>query len=153
MQKAMGFNNIPIVNVRGSAYRIYFWYMSKNDAINIMNGSNFVEKRLFYNFFLLYIQMSEYNSIESADLTYYQKNRDVTLNTAKHYYENGKERLRRESRDKYRSLSEEEKNKKREYGKKIDTAICLKKKNIKRISKKLSQGKKGLNIIMNKIVF
>ena len=61
--------------------------------------------------------MSEYNSIESTDLTYYQKNRDVTLNTAKHYYENGKERLRRESRDKYRSLSEEEKNKKREYGK------------------------------------
>ena len=27
---------------------------------------------------------------ESADLTYYQRNRDVLLNRAKDYYENGK---------------------------------------------------------------
>ena len=38
MQKAMSFNNIAIVYVKGNAYRIHFWYMSKNDAINIMNG-------------------------------------------------------------------------------------------------------------------
>ena len=44
MQKAMSFNNIAIVYVKGSAYRIHFWYMSKNDAINIMNGSNLVDK-------------------------------------------------------------------------------------------------------------
>ena len=37
--------------------------------------------------------MSECNSIECADLTYYQKNRDVILNRAKDYYENNKERL------------------------------------------------------------
>ena len=34
-----------IVYVKGNAYRINFWYMSKNDAINIMNGSNLVDKR------------------------------------------------------------------------------------------------------------
>ena len=45
MQKAMRFNNIAIVYVKGSAYRIYFWYMSKDDAINIMNGSNLINKR------------------------------------------------------------------------------------------------------------
>ena len=45
MQKAMSFNNIAIVYVKGSAYRINFWYMSKDDAINIMNGSNLVDKR------------------------------------------------------------------------------------------------------------
>ena len=45
MQKAMSFNNIAIVYVKGSAYRIHFWYMSKDDAINIMNGSNLVDKR------------------------------------------------------------------------------------------------------------
>ena len=45
MQKAMIFNNVAIVYVKGNAYRIYFWYMSKNDAINIMNGSNLVDKR------------------------------------------------------------------------------------------------------------
>ena len=45
MQKAMSFNNIAIVYVKGSAYRIYFWYMSKDDAINIMNGSNLINKR------------------------------------------------------------------------------------------------------------
>ena len=45
MQKAMGFNNIAIAYIIENAYRIYFWYMSKNDAINIMNGSNLVDER------------------------------------------------------------------------------------------------------------
>ena len=53
----------------------------------------------------------------SADLTYYQRNQDVILIRAKDYYENDKKRLREEARDKYKTLSEEEKNKKREYGK------------------------------------
>ena len=54
----------------------------------------------------------------SVDSTYYQRNRDVILNRSKHYYEKDNERLRVEARDKYRNLSEEEKNKMREYGKK-----------------------------------
>ena len=41
--------------------------------------------------------MSECNSIESTDLTYYQRNRDVILNRAKNYYETDKERLKREA--------------------------------------------------------
>ena len=53
-----------------------------------------------------------------SDFTYYQRNRDVILNRAKNYYENDKERLRELARDKYRNLSEEEKNKKGEYEKK-----------------------------------
>ena len=43
MQNAMSFNIIAIVYVRGRAYRIDFWYMIKDDAINIMNGSNLIE--------------------------------------------------------------------------------------------------------------
>ena len=45
MQKTMSFNNVAIVYVKRNAYRIHFWYMSKDDAINIMNGSNLVDKR------------------------------------------------------------------------------------------------------------
>ena len=45
MQKVMGFNNIAIVYIKENAYRIHFWYMSKDDAINIMIGSNLVDKR------------------------------------------------------------------------------------------------------------
>ena len=58
--------------------------------------------------------MSECNSIESnsVELSYYQRNRDVILNRAKDYYENDKQRLRLQARDKYRNLSEEWKNKK-----------------------------------------
>ena len=58
--------------------------------------------------------MREFNFIErnSAEKTYYQKNRDVILNRAKDYYENDKDRLREQARDKCRNLSEEEKNKK-----------------------------------------
>ena len=47
---------------------------------------------------------------KSAYLTYYQKTQDVIINRAKDYYENDKERLRRQARNKYRNLSEEEKN-------------------------------------------
>ena len=38
--------------------------------------------------------------------TYYQRNREVMLNRAKHYYENDKERLREQARNKCRNLSE-----------------------------------------------
>ena len=44
MQKTMIFNDVPIASVKGSDYRIHFWYMSKYDAINIMKNSNLIEK-------------------------------------------------------------------------------------------------------------
>ena len=44
MQKAISFNDVAIVYVKGSAYRIHFWYMSKDDAISIMNNSNLIDK-------------------------------------------------------------------------------------------------------------
>ena len=51
MQKAISFNDVAIGYVAGSAYRIHFWYMSKNDVISIMNNSNLMIKKVFYNFF------------------------------------------------------------------------------------------------------
>ena len=44
MEKAISFNDVAIVYVIGTAYRIYFWYMSKDDAISIMNNSNLNDK-------------------------------------------------------------------------------------------------------------
>ena len=44
MQKAMSFNNVAIVYVKESAYKINFWYTSKDDAINIMSGSNLIDE-------------------------------------------------------------------------------------------------------------
>ena len=41
----MSFNIITIVYVKGKVYRIHFWYMSKDDAINIMNGLNLDDKK------------------------------------------------------------------------------------------------------------
>ena len=40
MQKVMNFNDVSVVSVKGSDYRINFWYMNKNDPINIMKNSN-----------------------------------------------------------------------------------------------------------------
>ena len=77
--------------------------------------------------FLLYIYKKK-SGCNSVELTYYQRNRDVILNRAKDYYENDKQRLREQTRDKYRNLSEEDKNKK-ENMEKTDTIICLKKRN------------------------
>ena len=52
----------------------------------------------------------------------------MILNKAKDYYENHKEKLKEQTRDKYKNLSEEEKIKKREY-EKTDIITCLKKRN------------------------
>ena len=57
-----------------------------------------------------------------------KKNRDVIQYKGKDYYENDKEKLRQQARDKHRNLSEEEKIK-RENMKETDTLICLKKRN------------------------
>ena len=46
MQKAMNFNDAAIISIKESDYRIHFWYMSKNDAISIMNKSNMNDSNL-----------------------------------------------------------------------------------------------------------
>ena len=45
MQKGMSFSDAAIAYVKGSAYKIHFWYMSKNGAISIMTNSNLVDKK------------------------------------------------------------------------------------------------------------
>ena len=39
MQKAMNFNDVAIVSMKGNDYRINFWYIRRDDAINIMKIS------------------------------------------------------------------------------------------------------------------
>ena len=41
----MNFDYVAIVYVKRSAYRIHFWYMSKDDAISIMKNSNLIDKK------------------------------------------------------------------------------------------------------------
>ena len=103
MEKAMSFNDVAIVYVKESAYRIHFGYMSKDDAISIKSNSNLVDKIGVI--------------IKKKEKKQKKQRRDTKQNKRKNYYENDKERLRGQTRDKCRNLSEEEKNKKREYGK------------------------------------
>ena len=44
MQKAMNFNDVSIVSIKVNDYGIHFWYISKDDAISIMNNSNLCGK-------------------------------------------------------------------------------------------------------------
>ena len=44
MEKAMSFNNVVIVSIKGSDYIIHFWYVRKDDAISIMHNSNLSDK-------------------------------------------------------------------------------------------------------------
>ena len=44
MQKAMNFNNVAIVSVKRNYCRINFWYLSKDETINIMKNSDLKEK-------------------------------------------------------------------------------------------------------------
>ena len=41
----MSFNDVAVVYVKGSAYRIHFWYMSKDNAISIMSNSDLLDKK------------------------------------------------------------------------------------------------------------
>ena len=45
IKKAMAFNDVAIIYGKGSAYRIHIWYMSKDDAISIMDDSDLVDKK------------------------------------------------------------------------------------------------------------
>ena len=44
MQKIMNFNDVTIVSIKGNDYRIHFWYMSKDEAVSMMNNSSLNEK-------------------------------------------------------------------------------------------------------------
>ena len=48
----MSFNDVAIAYVKGNAYRIHFWYMSKDNAISIMNNSNLIDKNGVLYFFI-----------------------------------------------------------------------------------------------------
>ena len=44
IRKAMSFNDVGIVSIKGNDYRIHFWYMNKDEAISIMHNSSLNEK-------------------------------------------------------------------------------------------------------------
>ena len=51
----MNFNDVAVVSIKGNDFRIHFWYMSKDDAISIINNSSLNEKTgLFEFFFIIY---------------------------------------------------------------------------------------------------
>ena len=54
MKKAMNFNDVAIVSVKESDYRIHFWDMSKDDVMNIMKNSNLNKKWIIIIFFTIY---------------------------------------------------------------------------------------------------
>ena len=55
LENAMNFNDVPIVSIKGTVYRIHFWYMSEDDAINIIINSYLNENSgLLQIFFITY---------------------------------------------------------------------------------------------------
>ena len=82
--KTVSIKNLSIAYFKRNTYRIHFWNISQDDAINIMHNSNLIDKKRC--FIILLYKMSE--------ITYYQRNRDIILNRAKEYYKNNKKLLR-----------------------------------------------------------
>ena len=104
----MNFNDVAIASVKRSDYRIHFWYLSNNDAINIMNSSNLNEKSGLLQVFLPYMKMTEE--------MYHQISRETIINRSKTYYNDNNDILKERLRNKCRKFSEKEKNIKTEYG-------------------------------------
>ena len=49
----MNFNDVAIASIKGNDYRIHYWYMNKDDAINIMKISSDLKKVDHYKFFFV----------------------------------------------------------------------------------------------------
>ena len=64
----------------------------------------------FFDFFFVI-----YKWVQILDKPISKKNRNIILDKAKEDYENNKNRLSKQARDRYNSLPEEKKDKKREY--------------------------------------
>ena len=74
----MNFNNVAIFSVKGSDYRIHFWYMRKDDVINIMKSSDLNEKTgLLWNISLIQKEIK---------LLIIKVTEKKKLNPAKEYY-------------------------------------------------------------------
>ena len=82
--------------------------------------------------------------------TYYQKNRDIILKRAKDYYYYNIEAIRKNMRDKYKNLSEEEKEKikiyQKHYREKMKNNISAEKR------KKIKEYQKNYRITILKII-
>ena len=50
----MNFNDVAIISVKGSYNTIHFWYMIKDDAINIMKNPNLNKKVDCYKLLNIY---------------------------------------------------------------------------------------------------
>ena len=74
MQKATSFNDVA----KESDYRINFWYMSKDDAINIMKNFDLNENKWSIINIFRNVKMSEIT-------TYYWRNKKKILNRARDY--------------------------------------------------------------------
>ena len=56
----MSFNNVALVYAKGIVYRIPFWYMSKDNTINIMKNSNLADKKGVFWYFFLFIMYKKW---------------------------------------------------------------------------------------------
>ena len=87
-----------------------------------------------------------------SEETHYQKHRDVILKWANDYYENDQKRLREQAKSKYKQLSEEGKNIKREYGRNRYHNMSEKNQILKEYQKDYLR-LRSLNLVINKTVF
>ena len=54
MQKATCVNDVAIVNVRRNDHRINFWYMSKDEAMNLLRNDDLTEKSATIKYIMIY---------------------------------------------------------------------------------------------------
>ena len=50
IQKALCFNNVAIASVKGNNYRIHFWYVSKEENMNLLKNAVFTVIIILHNF-------------------------------------------------------------------------------------------------------
>ena len=69
-QKDKSFSDVSIFYVKESAYRIHFWYMSKDDAIGVMNDSNLINKNSVIIYFTIYKKWLRNLIIKETEMWY-----------------------------------------------------------------------------------
>ena len=113
---AHSLKNIAILNAKGDTFRCLLMGISKNKGLKRLKEYCKYEFYIKNWFSLIYIYIYIYFNIYKNELDCWfnllSKNKDLILNKTKDFYKNNKGRLREQARDEYKSLSEEEKNKK-----------------------------------------
>ena len=74
MQKIVSFKDVATVSIKGNDYRIHLYYMSKDEATNLLEKSDLTKKVGHYKIWLFFTEIITFGNIEIEKNVYINVN-------------------------------------------------------------------------------